>query len=127
MLPLPECRPLTDAGWPSDAQWFVERSPREWPPTFRMSRRELVLAAVAAVDWLLPLWQAARASDSAPVRAVEAARSNPIAPTENLRMHARALAKACTASRERSMGYEHRIAEAARAVALASAATSDAS
>lgn len=42
-------------------------------------------------------------------------------------MHARALAKACTASRERSMGYEHRIAEAARAVALASAATSDAS
>jgi hypothetical protein len=126
MLPLPQCRPLADAGWLSDAQWFIEHSPREWVHRLNLERRDLVLAAIAAVDWLLPLWQTGRPSDSAPVRAVDVARSHPIAPTENLRMHARALAKACTASRERSMGYEHRIAEAARAVALASAATSDA-
>jgi len=115
-------------GWFSDAGWFVDHSPQEWPKQLNLDRRNLVLAAVAAVDWLLPLWQIGESSnDTAPVRAVDTARANPVAPTENLRMHARAVAKACTASRGRSLGYEHRIAEAARAVALASAATSDAS
>jgi F420-0:gamma-glutamyl ligase-like protein len=64
-------------------------------------------------------------TDTAPVRAVDAAKTNPIAPTDSLRRHALALGKACTASRKRSLGYEHRIAEAARAVALASAAESE--
>ncbi len=56
------------------------------------------------------------------MRAVEAAERLLASPTENLRSHARAVAKACTKSRRDSLGYEHRIAEAARALALAAAA-----
>jgi len=112
---------FSDAG----RQWFISNPCRHWPERFRCSNEMSVLLAVAAVDWLLPDWTRARHSETAPVRAADAARSHPRAQDENLRRHARALAKACTSARARSLGYEHRIAEAARAVALASAATSD--
>jgi len=124
MLSLPECRPFANHRVLPEAQWFIDHSPSEWPQRLELNRKELVVCAVCGIEWLMPDWLRAHPLDLVPVRAIEAARSHPVAGTDKLRLHARALAKACAASRRRSLGSYHRIAEAAKAVALASAATS---
>jgi len=104
---------------------LVESDPKTWISQIDCDRETAVRMAIAVVEGILPEWREKRPTDTAPLRAVDAARSNPSPPTENLRKHVKALAKACTQARSRSLGYEHLIAEAARAVAHASAATDD--
>jgi hypothetical protein len=79
----------------------------------------LLRAAIAAVRLLLDEWRAKRSDDRQPERAIEAAERFLARPSQGAAQHAAAVAKACTRSRERTFGYEHRIAEAARAIAQA--------
>lgn len=70
-------------------------------------------------ELLLPDYAASRPTDRRPERALEAAETWLSRRTGDARAHAAAVAKACTAARRETLGFEHRIAEAARAVATA--------
>jgi hypothetical protein len=109
----------------TESGWFLTHPSKMWLDRLPVDRADAVRIAVAVIDLVLPEWRAARPGDTVPLRAVEAANSNPRGTDSDLRKHARALAKGCTESRRRSLGYEHRIAEAARALASAAAAASE--
>lgn len=81
--------------------------------------------AIAVVDLVLPEWQKNHPDDTVPTRAIDAARRYLEGGAAALRKHAKALSKGCSASRRRSMGNYHRIAEAARAVANAVSASTE--
>ena len=84
-----------------------------------------VRIAIAVVDLVLPEWQESHPDDTIPVRAVDAACKCLAGGQADLRKHAKVLSKGCSNSRRRSMGYYHRIAEAARAVANAVSASTE--
>ena len=109
----------------TDSEWFLTQPARLWVGKFPADRATAVRIAASVAELVLPEWRAAQPGDTVPLRAVEAALSDPVGSDDGLRRHARALAKGCGASRRRSLGYEHRIAEAARAPANAAAAGSD--
>jgi hypothetical protein len=73
-----------------------------------------IAGAVRAL--LLPIWADAHPGNRQPARAIDAAIACVDGPTENATRHALAIAKACGLERKRTFGYEHRIAEAARAL-----------
>ena len=75
---------------------------------------------------LLPLWAAAHPNNRQPARAADAAIAYVDRPGDNGKRHALAIAKACSHERERTFGYEHRIAEAARALVWAATRSSPA-
>lgn len=80
-------------------------------------------AAICAVrELVLPDWQDSRRDDTRPLRALEATEAWMAQRTPEALAHVKATAKACTAARSESFGYEHRVAEAARAVAWAAGA-----
>ena len=108
-----------------DPIWFLENPPKTWVGKLPADRAALTRITAYVLELVLPEWRSARPTDTVPLRAVEAALSNPDGSNDGLKKHAKALAKACGDSRRRSLGYEHRIAEAARAIANATAATSD--
>jgi hypothetical protein len=109
---------------PSAPPPLSESAAREWPNHLRVFGQDELLRATAAVvrSLLLPQWAERRPNDSRPRRAVEAAELWLKKKTPNAVQHASVLAKACTTARRDSFGYEHRIAEAARAIANAPAA-----
>ncbi len=109
----------------SDSEWFLSHAPKVWVSKLPTDRATAIKLAASVVGLILPEWEAARPNDTVPPRAVAAALLNPNGDDENLRRHAKALAKGCSESRHRSLGYEHRIAEAARSLANAAAAASD--
>lgn len=109
----------------TDSEWFLTQPARSWVGRFPADRATAVRIAARVVELVLPEWRAARPGDTAPVRAVKAALADPAGSDDGLRRHARTLAKACSDSRRRSLGFEHHIAEAARALAHAAAAASD--
>jgi len=85
-----------------------------------LDRDRLLRAVIASVRALvLPGWLARRPDDRRPQLAVDAAERWLTAKSPATVGHALAKAKACTAARKDSFGYDHRIAEAARAVASA--------
>ena len=98
-----------------------------WVDHFRDVEHRLLVHAVAdAVRALvLPRWLAAHPGNRQPARALDAAVACVQRPSENGKLHALAVAKACSKERERTFGYEHRIAESARALAWAAARTGD--
>jgi hypothetical protein len=106
-------------------EWFLTQPPRFWVGKFPADRVTAVRIAATVAELVLPEWRTARPGDTVPVRAVRAALADPAGSDDGLRRHARTLAKACGDSRRRSLGYEHRIAEAARSLANAAAAGSD--
>jgi hypothetical protein len=114
-----------DLGLSAEANWFIEQEPGVWMQHLHCDRDTAVRIAVAVVDLILPEWKENHPEDTTPLRAVDAARKNPSTENQDLRKHAKSLAKACGDSRRRSMGYYHRIAEAARAVANAASASTD--
>jgi hypothetical protein len=83
-------------------------------------------SADALRSLLLPLWAAAHPNNRQPARAADAAIAYVDRPSENGKRHALAIAKACSHERERTFGYEHRIAEAARALIWAATRSSPA-
>src|SRR5688572_5189479 len=97
-----------------DIKWFEQHEPALWMQRLNCDRDTAVRIAVAVVEMVLPEWQLNHPDDTIPLRAVDAARKHPSTDSDNLRKHAKALVKACGDSRQRSMGYYHRIAEAAR-------------
>jgi hypothetical protein len=106
-------------------EWFVENEPSKWMSQIRCDCDTALKIAVAVVDLVLPEWQQNHPDDTVPVRAVDAARKYSAGGQADLRKHAKALSKGCSVSRQRSMGYYHRIAEAARAVANAVSASTE--
>lgn len=76
-------------------------------------------------ELLLPEYAATRPTDRRPERALDAAEAWLSRRTDDARAHAAAVAKACTAARRETLGFEHRIAEAARAVATSVTRTSE--
>lgn len=86
--------------------------------------RDQVLRAVIEVvrKLLIPEWQARRPDDRRPQLALEAAEAWIASKTADAVTHAKAAAKACTAARTEVFGYDHRVPEAARAVAWAAGA-----
>jgi hypothetical protein len=112
-------RSLGELGVSATPEWFVENEPRKWMPQIHCDSDTAVKIAIAVVDLVLPEWQENHPDDTVPVRAVDAAREYLASGQADLRKHAKALSKGCSHSRQRSMGYYHRVAEAARAVANA--------
>jgi hypothetical protein len=108
-----------------ELMWFLNHPLGLWLQELRCGREIATKIAIETVEFILPEWQQKRSKDTVPVRAVEAARILLIKNTKELREHAVVLAKGCTRSRQKSLGYEHRIAEAARAVAHAATAIDD--
>jgi hypothetical protein len=120
-----ETTSFADLGLGADANWFIDHAPAVWMQRIQCDRAAAVRIAIAVVDMVLPEWKENHPEDTIPVRAVDAARKDPSPENQDFRKHAKALAKACGESRRRSMGYYHRIAEAARAVANAASASVD--
>lgn len=95
---------------------------QEWPSRLRGLRPEfLARLTIAAVRTLVPTWEQAHPEDRLPTRALKAAEAALRSPNQDTRAAVRAFAKACTVARRRTLGYEHQIAEALRAILLATA------
>lgn len=92
-----------------------------------VSRDRLMRAALAAVrELLMPGWREARPTDPRPERALSIAETWLDQRTDEAKEAAKLAAKGCTAARAQTLGYEHRVAEAARHVASAVGARDDA-
>jgi immunity protein 5 of polymorphic toxin system len=88
-----------------------------------VDRDQLLRAVIEAIRrLLLPEWQARRPDDRRPQLALEATEVWIESKTPAAVAHAKAMAKACTAARTETFGYEHRVAEAARAIAWSAGA-----
>lgn len=102
-----------------------------WATNLDSYDRDLLLrAAIAAVRTLiLPEWTSKRPTDRRPHAALEAVEAWLVDKREDRREVAKAAAKACTEAKNETYGHDHRIAEAARAVAWAATGkdTTDAS
>lgn len=107
-------------------EWYVTNKPNAWASRWNIPAAMNVRIAIAIVELVLPEWNRNQLKDTAPLRAVDAARKYLLTENNELKAHLKATAKACTASRKRSLGYEHRIAEAARAVAIAASSSGEA-
>jgi len=92
-----------------------------WAVALDAVERTLVHRAAIQVvrELVLPDWEITRKNDRRPHRALEAAEAWLASPSADAVGHAKACAKACTAARSETFGYEHRVAEAARACAWA--------
>ena len=110
----------------AETDWYLTHPAAAWVAKMPDDREAAVRVAARVMELVLPEWRTKRPDDTVPLRAVEAALSITAGVPDDLRQQAKVLAKACGESRRRSMGYEHRIAEAARALANAAAASSDA-
>lgn len=78
----------------------------------------LLRAAIKAVrELLIPGWASGRPDDLRPQQALAAAEAWMASRSQESVLHARATAKACTAARNERYGFEHRVPQAARAVA----------
>ncbi len=86
--------------------------------------RDLLLRAVieAIRRLILPEWKARRTDDQRPQLALEATEAWLASKTPATVAEAKATAKACTAARNETFGDDHRIPEAARAVAWSAGA-----
>jgi hypothetical protein len=92
-----------------------------------LDRDQLLRAVIAVIrKLLLPEWQARRPDDRRPQLALEATEAWIESKTPAAVTNAKATAKACTAARNETFGYDHRAAEAARAVAWAAGAKDNA-
>lgn len=83
--------------------------------------RDLLLRAVieATRTLILPEWESKRADDRRPQLALEAAEAWIATKSAESIAQAKIVAKDCTAARNETFGYDHRIPEAARACAWA--------
>jgi hypothetical protein len=118
-------RSFGELGVSATPDWFVDNEPKKWMSQISCNCHTAVRIAIAVVDLVLPEWQENHPDDTIPIRAVDAARKYLAGGQPELRKHAKALSKGCSDSRQRSMGYYHRIAEAARAVANAVSASTE--
>jgi hypothetical protein len=107
------------------SEWFLTHSPRLWGEKLPEGRANRIRIVAGVLELVLPEWRAAHPDDTIPPRAVQAALANPDGADDGLRRHAWVLAKGCSRSRKNSLGCEHRIAEAARALATAAAVASE--
>lgn len=104
---------------------LAEMPAKEWVEHLILDRESLIKCAIEVVRLVLPEWAQKQRKDTIPTRAVDAAEAYLRVGTEDARAHARVLSKGCSTSSRRTLGCEHRIAEAARAVANAAIAASD--
>ena len=116
LLEEPSTLPIP-TGW----EGLTAKEPHDWRDTMEQLGRESVVAlAIEAVRQLgLPIWEDRHPGDVRPQRALEAASMCLSNPGPNARRFAQVAAKGCSAARKATIGYGHRIAESARAVANA--------
>jgi len=92
-----------------------------------IDRDQLVRAVIEVVRALvLPEWESKRPDDRRPQLALEAAAAWVASKSADALAQAKATAKDCTAARNETFGYDHRIPEAARALAWAAGAKDNA-
>lgn len=92
-----------------------------------LDRDLLLRAAIAATRALiLPEWESKRADDRRPQDALAATEAWLASKSADAIEQTKATAKACTAARNETFGYDHRIPEAARACAWAAGAKDNA-
>ena len=92
-----------------------------------IERDQLMRAAAEVVRALvLPEWESKRPTDRRPQLALEAAEAWVATKSADALAQAKATAKDCTAARNETFGYDHRIPEAARALAWAAGAKDNA-
>ncbi len=85
-----------------------------------LDRELLMRAAIEATRKLiLPEWESKRPTDRRPQVALEAVEAWLASKSDDATAQVKAAAKDCTAARNETFGYDHRIAEAARAIAWA--------
>lgn len=88
-----------------------------------LDRDLLIRAAIEATRTLiLPEWESKRPDDRRPQLAIEATEAWLQTKDPDALAQAKAAAKDCTAARNETFGYDHRIPEAARAIAWATSA-----
>ena len=98
--------------------------PALWAEALGNADRELLhrAALLAVRELVLQEWVDRRKEDHRPQKALEAAEAYMADPSPENLLTVKACAKACTAARSETFGYEHRVAEAARSVAWAAGA-----
>jgi hypothetical protein len=85
-----------------------------------VDRDDILRAAIATVrELLLPDWVDRRKADTRPQKALEAAEAWLATRSAEATAQCKEAAKACTAARSETFGSDHRVVEAARAVAWA--------
>lgn len=90
-------------------------------------RDVLLRAAIAATrELILPEWESKRVDDRRPQLALEAAEAWLATKSVDAHAQCKATAKECTAARNETFGYDHRVPEAARACAWAAGAKDNA-
>ena len=106
---------------PSRHRALTALRPQEWSgPVAFEDPVVLLLSAARVVEALaLPIWNHGRPSDVRPSRALEAVRTFVRKGDANSISYCAAASKGCSAARRDSLGSEHRVAEAARSLALA--------
>ena len=99
-----------------------------WATNLEELDRDLLMRAAieATRQLILPEWESKRPADRRPQLALEAAEAWIASKSLDALAQAKAAAKECTAARNDTFGYDHRIPEAARAVAWAAGAKDNA-
>jgi len=95
-----------------------------WATNLDDVERDLLLRAVieATRSLILPEWESKRPDDRRPQLAIEATEAWLVSKSEEAAAAAKTAAKDCTAARNETFGTDHRIPEAARAIAWTVAA-----
>lgn len=109
----------------ADPEWFIGTKPERWFERIACRQLEAIRIATNVTKLIIPEWIETQPMDKIPVKVIESAQeiSSDIGP--GMREHMSVLAKACAASRQRTLGSYHHVAEAARAVAHTVIARSD--
>lgn len=88
-----------------------------------LDRDQVLRAAIEAVrTLLLPQWDSMRPEDKRPHEALDAAEAWIASKTPEAATNAKAKGKACTTARNETFGQDHRVPEAARAIAWSAGA-----
>ena len=101
--------------------------PNAWAEAFATIDKELLLRALLEIvrTLLVPAWEERRREDRRPQAALEATEAFLKTRSPEALLAAKAAAKACTAARNETFGDDHRVPEAARAVAWAAGGKDD--
>ena len=101
--------------------------PKEWHDALVEVDKEKILRALLEIvkTLLIPAWAERRKDDRRPQAALEATEQFLATKSPDALLAAKAAAKACTAARNETFGDDHRVPEAARAVAWAAGGKED--
>ncbi len=106
-----------------DLQWFTANSPSKWHEAIDVNASAAIRATIAVLGLVTQEWTEMQPKDTMPIRTVQAVMKYLDGPSSDLKKNISVLCKGCSRSRQRTLGYQHRIAEAVRALADAATET----